>query len=183
MHRICFFLLSLSLLPICCSAQHDSQSTICMGGSTLPAEARKIIQAQFNSWRIVTVADLQSDEQQLWKTKFGDQCPGIVAGRFNPNPKPSYALTLIKTRGQNSYQTLVVLTGIGRAYRAVTLSRSHKTTVISVITKVPAAKYSDAENLVHVHTKFDSILYEAIENGAILYYWARSGYRSLQTSE
>jgi hypothetical protein len=179
MRRDYFLLLVPKLLPICCPAQQDSQSKAC----ALPSEARKILQMKFNSWRIVTIADLQSDIQQIWKNKFGNQCPGITAGRFNPNPEVSYAVTLIQTRGQDWNQTLVVLTRTGRSYRAVTLIRSHKAAVVSVVSKPPLAKYSDAENLVHVQTKFDSILYEAIEDGAILYYWDKGSYKSLQTSE
>jgi hypothetical protein len=62
------------------------------------------------------------------------------------------------------------------------LSQPQGVAYLSVIHKLPPGTYDDGEGG-KVRVKQDAIAYEAIEAGAIMYYFEQGKFRSLQTSE
>ena len=150
----------------------------------LPASVQQAIRAKMGDWKVVSLADLIPDDQQAWKERFGDQCPGVAVGRFSSSQAQSYAVTLIRGKEQARYQTLIVLTKSSSGdYRILTLSPVQLVDVISIVAKLPPGAYSSADDAVHIRSDYDVISYEVNEAGAILYYWDRNRYKSLQTSE
>jgi hypothetical protein len=54
---------------------------------------------------------------------------------------------------------------------------------ISVIKKMPPGKYTDAEGIKRVITKYDSVILTALEKGTVQYYWSGKDFQNIVTSE
>jgi hypothetical protein len=179
------FIVFLSFCCVCLFAGHAQAMSVdgetCAG--TLPAEVRALLESRFAQWKVVTIADLGLDERRLWRQKHDDLCPGIAGGRFDGSPNVSYAVTLLREHNKQLYQMLVLVHRTTKVYRIVILSPPQRVAVTSVVVKLPPGEFSTGDRSARIRTKFDVISYEAIEAGAIVYYWGHGQYKSLQTSE
>jgi hypothetical protein len=173
-------LLLLTSFSLSCLTRFVAQASC---EALLPQESGTVLKNQFPEWKVVTIDDLGPDEQSLWHEKHGNQCPGIIEGQFGPSAETSYAVTLIHKRGTQNYQILLLLYKYGSQYKILTLSPEEIASHTSVLTKIPPGKYSDWDSSKTVRTHFDAISYEAIEVGAVMFYWNGSQYRTLQLSE
>jgi len=149
----------------------------------LPETVDTMLRDRYPEWKIVKLDDLGVDEQRFWREKRGHQCPGVIAGNFDPTPGLSYAVTLIRQQNGQIYQVLLLVHKVGGNYEILTLSPAEPTAQVSVVVKIPPGQYSGFDDPKKVHAKFGGISYEVIEVGAIMYYWEHNRYRTLQLSE
>ena len=149
----------------------------------LPAQAKKTISSKWKHWKVLTVADLPADDQEIWQDSYDEKCPGVAAGRFAPGQTQAYAVTLVRSQNGGLYQTLVLLIGKNQRYQVTTLSQSQRVGKPGIVRKLPAGSYSSAEGETQIEASFDVIAYEAIEAGTMIYYWSDKKYRNLVISE
>jgi hypothetical protein len=151
------------------------------GEEALLAPIRSLVQEKYPNWRIVQVPNLRSADQALWRKSHHTQCPGLVSGHFESDTAESYAITLFR-KDQKLRQVLIVVTMEGSAPRLHVLSPVQEVAFLSVISKLPPGRYPDAEGKPFKIGK-ESISYEAIEAGAVMYFYRNGVYQSLQSSE
>jgi hypothetical protein len=149
----------------------------------LPAQAKKAVTSKLKHWKVLTVADLPADDQEVWQDSYEEKCPGIAVGQFAPGQAQAYAVTLIRRRNGGMYQTLALLTEKKGPYQVTTLARAQKVARPSIVRRLPAGNYSSAKGETQIESIFDVIAYEAIEAGTVIYYWSKEKYRSLIVAE
>jgi hypothetical protein len=176
-----FYLPCMTAVSLFLLTQFAAGANSCI--SELPPEAHTLLTTHFKNWKVVTVDDLRPEDQILWHKKFDNRCPGVTSGHFGPASETSYAVTLIRRREKRLYQTLLLLQRTDKRYSTVTLSPAQPVYFASVINSLPAAEYSSWDHSKRVQTKFDLILYEAIEAGALAYYWDSNQFKKLQISD
>ncbi len=147
----------------------------------VPAPIRSLVQEKYPGWRIVQVSDLRSDDQSLWRKAHHGQCPGLFAGHFESGVAESYAITLFR-KAPKLRQLLIVATMEDSVPKLHVLSRAQDVAFLSVISKLPPGSYFDAEGK-RLKIGRESISYEAIEAGAVMYFFRNGTYVSVQSSE
>jgi len=171
----------LFLLALALAAR--AQSKPC---AVLPAEARILIEQRFPSWRPKNLSDLSGYDKKLWLETHPKECPGIAAGHFEQPDRLAYAVLLIPKSGHTgSYKVIVLSNGSGE-YAVRLLDRADGNTYSDsglVISKEPHGTYAGFDDTKSVHLKLDGINVEWLEKSSVLYYWSKSRYRSLQTSD
>ena len=84
--------------------------------SSLPPRARDIVSA-LRGWKVVEVADLPTDDRNLWSASHDGLCPGVAVGQFGPGKGARYAIALIKPFPSGELQEqLIVLTPKGESF-------------------------------------------------------------------
>jgi hypothetical protein len=149
----------------------------------LPDDVRSTLYARFPGWKLVELQDLREDDQGLLRERSAADCPGVAVGNFELKEKKSYAVTLYKEKGDLK-QILVVYRPTANSGKGevVVLDGPRRVSYLSVIWKVDPGVISDAQGK-NLMTTLDSIIYEAIESGSVLYYFTGRGYRHIQLSE
>lgn len=128
----------------------------------------------FPGWYIVNVENLRQDDQRLWTKGHPNDCPGIAKGHFQPDVTQT-ALTVFKESDLGLQQMLLVASPNGDGYKWSVLSGPKKVGYLSVVSRLPSGEYS-ASTGTKVKVFGDSILYEAIEAGSVLYYFRHGRY-------
>jgi hypothetical protein len=157
-----------------------AQETSCKLNALLPS-VRAVVEEKFPGWRLVNVFDLRSDDQSLWKKSHHGECPGLAVGHYENDSDNSYAITLFQ-KPPKLRQLLIVITPGLSTPKLHVLSRPQEVAYLSVVSKLPPGRYADAEGKALKIDK-ESISYEAIEAGAIMYYYSEGRYQSIQSSE
>lgn len=147
----------------------------------LPPSVRALVEEKYPGWRLVEGSDLRSDDWSLWKKMHDGRCPGLAVGHYENHNDNSYAITLFKKQPKLR-QLLVVITPGASAPKLHELSRPQDVAYLSVVSKLPPGSYSDGEGK-PLRLRKESISYEAIEAGAIMYYYSQGRYKSVQSSE
>ena len=152
---------------------------------TLPDEAYAVLRAKFPALQIVTLADLDQDEQQAWSSAHPGSCPGIARGTFDPVHKNAYAISLFRALGNYRYrEALVLLSEEGGKYSVSILSpESEVTAHVYVVWQQPRGAFKDVETGKRVRAAWPIITYEAIEAGATAYYWQGAEFKSFVLSQ
>jgi hypothetical protein len=147
----------------------------------LPGPVRTLVQEKYPDWKVVQVPNLRLADQALWRKSHHAQCPGLASGHFENGAVESYAITLFR-KSPKLRQFLIVVTMEDSAPKLHILSRVQDVAFLSVISKLPPGRYPDAEGkLFRIGT--ESISYEAIEAGAVMYFYRNGVYQPLQSSE
>lgn len=149
----------------------------------LPQGAKELVEHDFPNWTIVTLRDLRPDDQKAWLRDYPGECPGIVAGNYEPAERLSYAITLLRRERRKLYQVLLVLSPVKDGYQLRVLSKPYENTGAMIVSKLPPGTYSNSDRSARIRAKFSVISYEAFGVGSIVYYWANGRYHSIQTSE
>jgi hypothetical protein len=149
----------------------------------LSPAVQRAIQKEFPTWNVVTIDNLNPDDRALWLQEHSNECPGFAVGNFDGRGSPSYAVTLLRHQGEKLWQMLLVVRSENEGYRLHVLSKAQETAHVSVVEKLPPGNYSSIDQSARIRARFPVIQYEAIEAGAIIYYWRNGRYNSLATSE
>jgi hypothetical protein len=139
------------------------------------------LKKDFPGWHIVKVVNLRQDDQRLWKKEHPEDCPGIAKGHFQPDVTQT-ALTVFKESGAGLQQMLLVASPNGDGYKWSVLSRAERVGYLSVVSRLPPGEYS-ASTGTKVKVPGDSIWYEAIEAGSVLYYFQLGRYKFTNLDE
>ncbi|HVH87199.1 MAG TPA: hypothetical protein VM912_10775 [Terriglobales bacterium] len=153
----------------------------------MPSAAKALLNAKYADWRPKDVSDLGADDKNLWMIAHPKECPGIAIGHFEESDRLSYAVLLLpKSEHQHGYK-IVVLRKLpaGDVYNATLLDHANGEYSSSglVISKAPRGKYSDFADTASLRVKLDAVNVEWIEKAAVLYYWAKGKYHTIQTSD
>ena len=147
----------------------------------LPAPLARVVTENWKGWRLMQLSDLRSDDQRIWRRKWGERCPGLASGHFVHPGSLSYAVSLIDPK--ESRQAIILATPIdGGSFTIHTLSPPSRVLAFSVLHTLPAGKYQEVEDEREVRTKLDSVAYETIEAGMVMFYEDHGLFRSLQLS-
>ena len=149
----------------------------------LPPAVKRAVTGKLKGWKILTVADLTHDDQEIFADSYEDKCPSIATGQFGPGPSPAYAVTLVRSRSGAIYQTLVLAVEKNRRYLVTTLSPQQRVAAPRIVRRLPAGSYSSPQGETQIDAQFDVIALEQIEAGTVIYYWSKDKYRSLVISD
>jgi hypothetical protein len=152
-------------------------------GTGLPLGVQQVIQQRFPGWGIVTIKDLDPDSQKIWLEAHPKECPGFAVGNLDGSGATSCAVSLWQHRDAARFGMLLILTKEKAAYKLHIVAKAEKVGTLSVVSTLPPGNYSSADGTSHVRANFPVILYEALEVGALIYYWDNGRYNSLLTSE
>ncbi len=175
--------LALAVAGVLCCALTVRGATKTCGTVALPESALAVVRARFPGMRIVQLRDLREDDQRLWSSARGHECPGVAVGRFEPSDGPAYALALFRRNGTSYTEALVVVSRHRRRYDLQVLDPPESRTYLLVVHSIPPGKLSDEETGKTVETRRDSVAYEAIEAEVVVFYWERGHYASVVASE
>lgn len=135
----------------------------------LPTKLENQLGKNFPGWKVVGLRNLRAEDQRLWSDHHQEECPGIAQGRFEPEMRKTYAISLFK-KTSDLTQLLLVATLHENSFKFTVLDGPRKVAYLSVISRRPPGRYVDVEG-----SKFsvglDSISYEAIEAGDIWYHY------------
>ena len=127
-------------------------------------------------WRVLTLADLNKDQQMQWNEAHKAFCPGLAEVVVDAGGQKSWALALLDTKG--SQEQLVLLHGD----KPITLEApSHSTGV--VVWRAAPGKYDDPATGRKIAIAQDSIMYELFESAAEQFYLSNGKVRRLQAGD
>jgi hypothetical protein len=140
------------------------------------------LQKSFPGWRIVSLEDLRLDDQGLWAKAHPGDCPGEASGHFQSKTSQALALMAFRASDGGLQQMLLVASANDGKYSFQVLDGPQKVAYLSVVSRVPPGEYSGSTGK-KINVQSDSILYEAIEAGSVLYYFEHGKYRSENLAE
>ena len=91
-------------------------------------------------------------------------------------------MTVFKGSNDSLQQMLLIANSSNGKYKISVLNGPQKVAYLSVISKLPPGEYPDTDGE-KLKVGSESILYEAIEAGSILYYFQNGRYKSETISE
>jgi hypothetical protein len=142
-----------------------------------------LIKRDFPGWRILSLRDLDFEDQVLWKREGHGRCPGYVTADFYGEGVKSSAVTLIRVNpGQHLEQVLIIIKNPDQP-RPIVLSPPEHVDRLSVLAVLPRGNYASPEGEGEVNTRYPGVAYEVLEAGSLLFYWDGSHFASLQISE
>jgi len=175
-----FRIASTMALVLCmCESMHASLKRCDI--PSLPSKVRSVLASSYQTWTPVTLDQLSSSDQEIWKERSIENCPGIVSGRFTGGTQ-EFVVSLIRRDGDKLYQQVVLFQASNPSRPFILLAPTEVAT-ISVISKVPPGEYKPAEGEKRITVRFDSVALTALEKGTIQYYWNGRRFLSIITSE
>lgn len=137
----------------------------------LPAPLRALVQRQWPGWKVLDIADLSSEDQNLWTYARGRVCPGVTPGHFLNAREPSYAIAVIR-----GHQEAVLLAYQSESkWQLSTVMPPTHVNGLRVIWLAKPARYTDKVNSRKIQATMDSIGFE--ELGADVTIFVRQGNR------
>ncbi|MFC4763518.1 hypothetical protein [Dyella koreensis] len=148
----------------------------------LPDDLVGVLSQQHPGWKVVGLGDLRVDDQAILRRFRLDECPGVAKGRFNGRDD-AYAVTLFDRRGGLKQVLLVLTPSTASGVTHVDLiSPPERVDVLSVVSRAPPGNFSGVDGS-QVRIRNDSIKFETLEAGSLVYYFDGRSYRSMQISE
>lgn len=163
-----------------------AKTSVACNDAALPAPVNDSLKAKFPQWRAKQIADMDADDQQLWRKAHEKECPGIAIGHFKSAKELSYAVLLVpQLDSTGGYRIVMFSKGPSSdAYSWKLLDHADGETYSGlVISKAKPGKYSDFEGSKSIQTKLDGLYVEWMEKAAVLYYWSVGRYHSLQVTD
>jgi hypothetical protein len=137
-------------------------------------------------WSIVDRQSLVPEDRALWNHYHPNECPGFAEFHPGGSSPTKYALALLAYRNNAVLEQVIVIGKEQDGANVLALPLNIKTTnvpAISVIYRVPAARYHDVVTGQTTKTRHEALVYESIGAGALLYYLENGRYHTIQTSE
>jgi len=139
------------------------------------------VSKQFDAWQVVTVNDLRPEDQKLWRQAHGEACPGYAEGNFQSGDRKSFAVTVFQ-KHPALRQMLVVVNFKDKVPVITLLRKAQEVAYLSVVSQLPPGKYPALDESAIALSR-DSISYEAIEAGTLIFYFKNGAYHSILTEE
>ena len=127
-------------------------------------------------WRILTLADLNKDQQMQWNEAHKAFCPGMAEVVVDAAGQKSYALALLDKAGKQ--EQLVLL----RDGKPLVLEEPSPSTGL-VVWRAAPGKYDDPATGRKIAIATDSIMYELFESGAEQFYLVKGKVKRLQAGD
>jgi hypothetical protein len=174
---VCLF--GSAIAALACAAEDTNHSIVCQ----VPKTAYAVLEAKLPGWKIVATSDLIEHDRVLWNAKHRRLCPGIASGDYFGARLSSYAVTLVNRQPTKMLQTLVVLKPRDDSYDLIELSKAQEASRVSVVFRLTPAVFEDIETGEKTAVSGDSIAYEDIEAGMLVYAWHNGKFKEIQVSE
>jgi hypothetical protein len=151
----------------------------------IPKGLAQYLNDKFPTFRPKLLSDLDRDERRLWSETHPRACPGFAAGHFQSSSKLSHALLLVPQSHPTGGYKLIVITAAAEDGFHSEILESNDTGSNSgmVIARVSPGKQSAFEGSKTIHLGLDSISVQWLEKAAVLYYWSKGKFRTLNTSD
>jgi hypothetical protein len=175
---VCFLGYS-AIAALACAAEDVDHSMLCQ----VPKTAEAVLKAKLPGWKIVATSDLTEHSRVLWNAKHPRVCPGIASGDYFGARLSSYAVTLVNRQPTKTLQTLVVLKPHDGSYELIELSKAQEASRTLVVSRLRPAVFEDIETGERTRTTGDSVAYEDIEAGMLVYAWHNGKFKEIQVSE
>lgn len=148
----------------------------------LPAAVSSFIRSDkgnFAGWHIVNLDDLNPEDRAQWKHSNHADCPGYARAHFDGTNVMSYAITLMKRNQDGSQSQTLIVVKDAKNPTLITLSPPELVARLSIVRSLPSGHYADVEEGGEINTRYPVIVYEALEAGALLYYWDNGHFSSI----
>ncbi|MFI5304193.1 MAG: hypothetical protein ACHQYP_05285 [Nitrospiria bacterium] len=151
----------------------------------LPSSIQDTLRNKFPDWHVVTMKDLGKDDQELWKKSLnGGNCPGITLGHYEKSAYLSYAISMVPSRANITGNRLIVFSPNSKGtYKERYLEKYNGSSSPLVVYTVPPGDYQEVEEGKRITLFKEGFQWEAIEQGATLYYYQGGKYHQLLVSE
>jgi len=167
-HEIARRLGLIVFFAVACSSAHAAPCTP-------PAPVAAYLKAH-PGWRILTLADLNHDQQTQWNDARKAFCPGMAEVAVDAGAEKSWALALLDTNG--SQEQLVLLHG----GKPVTLEPPSQSTGV-VVWRTPPGQYEDPATGKKIAIAHDSIMYELFESATEQFYLVNGNVRRIEAGD
>lgn len=156
------------------------------------ATLRSSVGHHYKIWSIVTVESLSSDDQSIWKGKWGSNCPGISPGNFDGTGLPQFAVLLISgparlvdstSRAARRLRLVHVTADQGFKYR---LLEAGYAAPVPVVRSLPPGTYfnfkPNSDVRIPFETTTDMVVLEVLEASSVAYLITASRIKQLTLS-
>jgi hypothetical protein len=144
------------------------------------AQLRTDLNISYKNWELVTLEKLRHEDAEIWKNRWGSDCPGVAQGNFDHSGGNQYAVLLLSQPRVNSGGNHEEIRKV-RLLHAVENRRRFKyrvldetiTTTIPVVRRLPPGNYeyykpnSEVQKTIVAVTEL--VLLEAIEASSYAY--------------
>lgn len=144
----------------------------------VPAAARAYLNAH-PGWNILRLADLDADDQSLWRQYRKGSCPGLAEVDLDGSGNKFVGLALIRKGATGTERIVVVRAGVA----SHTLYDNFVGRYSVIWRAAPGITWEWDDRKHKIHIPHDSLVVETIEAGAQQFYLKDGGYHYVQTSD
>jgi hypothetical protein len=160
------------VLPTCA----QSPANVC----ALPKSLQDIVAVKYPGAKVITLSDLNEDDQQFFQKDHHGACPGLVKVDFYGDDKPTFALSLA-TPAQTGFNTQLVVAHL--------LGANWKTTVLGETGGPAPAIWSEKPGAYEgvygakMRSTRSVILFVGYESWAVMYAWDGRKVKHIQIND
>ena len=140
-------------------------------GCTLPNGLSPLIATKYSNAHVVSLSDLNEDDQKLFLKEHGSSCPGLTRVDFFGDGKPTLALVLLPANGPQKAK-LVVAHQVQSQWQTILLDTAD--TTVPVVWSEKPGRYDDVYGNKTLNASRPVVVLCAYESWAILYGWTGS---------
>jgi hypothetical protein len=147
---------------------------------TLPPGLHNEITKNYPGAKLVTLADLDEYDRELWRKNHGVRCPGLVKVDFYGDGKPTWALVLIMGGNPVRKAQFVVAHRAADKWETRTLETTSGT---PVVWREPPGTYRQFDGAKKILARNSAIAFVGLESWAIVYAWDGKKVMHVQVSD
>jgi len=144
---------------------------------TLPGPVLEILGKE-NGWSVVTLGDLDQEEQAFWREKHPRACPGHAAVMLDEGGE-SYALSLRRGGGDKVFRQVLVARATPQGYAVQTVIAPIESEIVYVVMGLKPGKYLEHDSFEQVEIKTDSILVTSLFAEGMIFFPDGDGFRHI----
>jgi hypothetical protein len=145
-------------------ASGQSPANVCV----LPKSLQDKVTAKYPGAKVVTVSDLNEDDQHFFEKDHPGACPGLVKVDFYGDTRPTFALELIERDKAGPKTKLVMARQIGGEWKFVLLEETGGNPPVVWSDKPGEHQGVYGDKLRAAHSV---IIWQGYESWAVLYAW------------
>ena len=168
------------LIALLCNARVTAQTC---DDVKIPSSLAEYVDHTYSTWRLVNTNDLEEYHRQTWRIEHPKLCPGLARGNFGPYGKFHFALLLIPKAQSDQRAIVVLLIQYKSGFRSRKLDEIKIAKPVPVLFAGPAGKYRSYDSSKKIVSPYDVVSLVFYESSATVFYWAKTGYKSLQVTD
>ena len=138
-------------------------------GCALPDGLGRVIASKYRNAHVVTLSDLNQDDQKLFQKEHASTCPGLTRVDFYGDGKPTFALVLLRANGSQKAE-LVVVHQVQNQWQTLLVDAADASPVPVAWSEKPG-KYDDVYGQKTLSARSPVVVLCGYESWAILYAW------------
>ena len=144
----------------------------------VPAQLRAAIDHRWHGWKVLHIADLTPENQNLWTYARGRVCPGIAQGHFFDAATGAYAISLVSGHSQ----VLITARVLAGHWQLSTLLPPHRARTYAVLWAAHPGAFEDAVTGRKIQTDLNGIGFEVLEGTVIVFLHRNGSFMKVQTT-